>query len=52
VPTPGKKSATSKIKEPIRITQSNVRNKFDGILRAIIVAKTPMTKKIMCLDAK
>lgn len=52
VPTPGKKRAISKSKEPIKINQSNVRNKFDGILKAIIVARIPIIKKITCLEAK
>ena len=52
VPTPGKKRAASKIKDPRRINQSNLRNIFEGMLNAIIVAKTPIIKKMICLDAK
>jgi hypothetical protein len=52
VPTPGKKRAASKIKDPRRINQSNLRNIFEGMLKAIIVAKTPIIKKMICLDAK
>ena len=52
VPTPGKKRATSNRKEPIKITQSNVRNNFEGMLKATVVATIPIMKKIICLDAK
>ena len=63
VPTPGKKRAISNRKDPIKITQSNVegelvniiqesRNKFEGMLKATIVATMPTMKKIICLDAK
>ena len=52
VPTPGKKRVISKSNEPIKISQSNVRNKFEGMLNAIIVAKIPRIKKITCLEAK
>ena len=34
------------------MTQSNVRNKFEGMLKATIVATMPIMKKIICLDAK
>ena len=52
VPTPGKKRAISKSKEQIKINQSSVRNKLEGMLKAIIVAKIPTIKKITCLEAK
>ena len=52
VPTPGKKRAISNRKDPIKMTQSNVRNKFEGMLKATIVATMPTMKKIICLDAK
>ena len=52
VPTPGKNKAINKIKEHIKIIQSNEKNKFEGILKAKIVAKIPIVKKIICLDAK
>ena len=52
VPTPGKKRAISNRKDPIKMTQSNVRNKFEGMLKATIVATMPIIKKIICLDAK
>jgi hypothetical protein len=52
VPTPGKKRAISKSKEQIKINQSSVRNKLEGMLKAIIVAKTPIIKKVTCLEAK
>jgi hypothetical protein len=52
VPTPGKKRAISNSREPIKINQSNEKNRFEGMLKAIIVAKIPKSKKITCLEAK
>ena len=52
VPTPGKKRAISNRKDPIKMIQSNVRNKFEGMLKATIVATMPTMKKFICLDAK
>jgi hypothetical protein len=49
---PGKKSAKSKTNDPNKINQSKVRNKFDGRLIAIINAKIPIIKKMICLEAK